>query len=109
MLLKNVIYRLRKKIEPDPTQPRYLLTESTLGYKFQPDGDPPARSNPHSENHLPVKTDKANNRDDRPARTIQSSSLEKQTYPVGRMKVKLPEFNVRHTSQLRPEMLLNPK
>lgn len=32
--LKNVIYRLRQKIEIDPTQPRYLQTVSGVGYKF---------------------------------------------------------------------------
>jgi DNA-binding response OmpR family regulator len=32
--LKNVVYRLRQKIENDPAQPRYLLTVSGMGYKF---------------------------------------------------------------------------
>jgi DNA-binding response OmpR family regulator len=32
--LKNVIYRLRRKIEVDPTQPCYLLTVPGVGYKF---------------------------------------------------------------------------
>ena len=30
--LKVFAYRLRRKIEPDPTQPRYLLTERGVGY-----------------------------------------------------------------------------
>lgn len=34
ILLKNLVYRLRRKIEPDPAQPRYLVTEANLGYKF---------------------------------------------------------------------------
>ena len=34
-ILKNLIYRLRRKIEPDPAQPRYLITEGTFGYLFQ--------------------------------------------------------------------------
>jgi two-component system OmpR family response regulator len=32
--LKNLIYRLRKKIEPDPEQPRYLRTVPGYGYSF---------------------------------------------------------------------------
>jgi DNA-binding response OmpR family regulator len=35
VLLKNVIYRLRRKIEPDAGQPRYIHTEAGVGYKFQ--------------------------------------------------------------------------
>ncbi len=33
-LLKNLVYRLRRKVEVDPSQPRTLLTEGSLGYKF---------------------------------------------------------------------------
>jgi DNA-binding response OmpR family regulator len=33
-LLKNVIYRLRRKIEPDPGQARYLQTVGRQGYVF---------------------------------------------------------------------------
>jgi two-component system response regulator MtrA len=33
-LLKNLVYRVRRKIEPDPSRPRYLLTEANGGYKF---------------------------------------------------------------------------
>jgi len=35
-LLKNVVYRLRRKIEPDPSQPRYIQTMAGEGYIFQP-------------------------------------------------------------------------
>ena len=35
-LLKNVVYRLRRKIEPDPSQPRYIQTATGGGYTFQP-------------------------------------------------------------------------
>lgn len=34
-VLKNLVYRIRRKIEPRPDQPRYLLTEGNYGYKFQ--------------------------------------------------------------------------
>jgi len=34
-VLKNTVSRLRKKIEPDPAHPTYLLTEPGHGYKFQ--------------------------------------------------------------------------
>jgi len=46
ILLKNLVYRLRRKIEPNPSQPCYLLTESSLGYRFRPEGE---RSMPASE------------------------------------------------------------
>ena len=35
-LLKQLVHRLRQKIEPDPQAPRYVLTESGEGYRFQP-------------------------------------------------------------------------
>lgn len=34
--LRVAINQLRKKIEPDPSQPRYLLTEPRVGYRFVP-------------------------------------------------------------------------
>lgn len=34
-LLKNVIYRLRRKIEPQPNSPVYIHTEVGLGYQFK--------------------------------------------------------------------------
>jgi len=37
--LRLYIAQLRKKIEPDPSRPRYLLTESGMGYRFLPDRD----------------------------------------------------------------------
>jgi two-component system KDP operon response regulator KdpE len=32
--LRVLIAHLRKKIEPNPAQPRYILTEPWLGYRF---------------------------------------------------------------------------
>jgi two-component system KDP operon response regulator KdpE len=32
--LWTLIAQLRKKIEPDPSQPRYLLSEPWVGYRF---------------------------------------------------------------------------
>ncbi len=36
VLLKNLVYCLRRKIEPDPSQPRYIQTVAGEGYSFQP-------------------------------------------------------------------------
>jgi two-component system, OmpR family, response regulator RegX3 len=36
-LLKNVIYRLRRKVETDPTEPRLIVTVPGIGYKFSAD------------------------------------------------------------------------
>ena len=34
--LRVFVGQLRKKIEPDPSEPKYLLTEPWIGYRFQP-------------------------------------------------------------------------
>jgi two-component system KDP operon response regulator KdpE len=34
--LRVLIGQLRKKVEPDPAEPRYLLTERWVGYRFEP-------------------------------------------------------------------------
>jgi two-component system KDP operon response regulator KdpE len=38
--LRLYLAQLRKKLESVPSQPRYLLTEPGMGYRFMPDGDP---------------------------------------------------------------------
>ena len=35
--LRLYMAQLRRKLEPDPARPRWLLTEPGLGYRFQPD------------------------------------------------------------------------
>jgi two-component system KDP operon response regulator KdpE len=37
--LRLYLAQLRKKLEPEPSHPRYLLTEPGMGYRFSPDGD----------------------------------------------------------------------
>jgi two-component system KDP operon response regulator KdpE len=34
--LRLYVNRLRRKLEPDPSRPRHLLTEPGMGYRFQP-------------------------------------------------------------------------
>jgi two-component system KDP operon response regulator KdpE len=34
--LRQCMAQLRKKLEPDPTRPRHLLTEPGRGYRFMP-------------------------------------------------------------------------
>jgi two-component system KDP operon response regulator KdpE len=38
--LRVVVTQLRKKIEAQPSRPRYLLTEPWVGYRLQLDADP---------------------------------------------------------------------
>ena len=37
--LRLYLSQLRKKLEPVPAEPRYLLTEAGMGYRFVPDED----------------------------------------------------------------------
>ena len=38
-LLKQLVHRLRLKIEPDVAEPRYLVTASGIGYVLRPAGE----------------------------------------------------------------------
>lgn len=40
--LRLYIAQLRKKLEPDPAHPRYLLTEAGMGYRLHTDSPPHA-------------------------------------------------------------------
>jgi len=42
--LRVFIGQLRRKVEPDPDKPRYILTEPLIGYRFEPDPVKPGRS-----------------------------------------------------------------
>jgi two-component system, OmpR family, KDP operon response regulator KdpE len=42
--LRVFVGQLRKKIEPDPSAPRYLATEPWVGYRFDPSGSSHLRS-----------------------------------------------------------------
>jgi two-component system KDP operon response regulator KdpE len=34
--LRVFVGQLRKKIEPNPAEPRYIITEPWIGYRFDP-------------------------------------------------------------------------
>jgi two-component system, OmpR family, KDP operon response regulator KdpE len=38
--LRLYLAQLRRKLEPDPSRPSYLLTETGMGYRFRPDDAP---------------------------------------------------------------------
>jgi two-component system KDP operon response regulator KdpE len=38
-----LVAQLRKKLEPDPAHPQYLISEPWVGYRFSADVDDPAR------------------------------------------------------------------
>jgi two-component system KDP operon response regulator KdpE len=42
--LRVFINQLRKKIEPDPTHPKYIHTDPWVGYRFEPTGPAPSKS-----------------------------------------------------------------
>jgi two-component system, OmpR family, KDP operon response regulator KdpE len=38
--LRVYLAQIRRKLEPDPANPRYFITEARMGYRFDPDGAP---------------------------------------------------------------------
>ena len=34
--LRVYLAQIRRKLEPDPSQPRYFITEPRIGYRFEP-------------------------------------------------------------------------
>jgi len=50
--LRVVINQLRKKIEKDPSQPKFILTEPWVGYRFQPPKAPVAKPASRSSRSL---------------------------------------------------------
>src|SRR5215471_16516571 len=42
--LRVYLAALRRKLEPNPSQPRYFVTEPGMGYRFEPDDAEPATS-----------------------------------------------------------------
>jgi len=46
--LRVYVGQLRKKLEPDPARPRYLLTEPGMGYRFAPGTNQAAPTGPRS-------------------------------------------------------------
>ncbi len=38
--LRVYLAQVRRKLEPDPAQPRYFITEAGLGYRFEPGDEP---------------------------------------------------------------------
>jgi two-component system KDP operon response regulator KdpE len=47
--LRVFIGQLRRKIEPDPDEPRYILTEPLIGYRFEPEAEKPAKTRKYNQ------------------------------------------------------------
>jgi two-component system KDP operon response regulator KdpE len=45
--LRSYIAQIRRKLEPEPSQPRYFITEAGMGYRFEP--SPENTSNPGND------------------------------------------------------------
>jgi two-component system KDP operon response regulator KdpE len=51
--LRLYMAQLRRKLEPDPARPRWLLTEPGMGYRFQPDPSAPGPAADGAVRHDP--------------------------------------------------------
>jgi DNA-binding winged helix-turn-helix (wHTH) protein len=108
-LLKNVVYRLRRKIEPDPGQPRYLLTESSLGYKFQAAGNEPGSTDSAQEGAFTESKTPPFVMADEPGPPRSGNAREKTRPRPGNTAAVLTEYRMRETGQLHEGFLLSRK
>jgi two-component system KDP operon response regulator KdpE len=46
--LRSYIAHIRRKLEPEPSQPRYFITEAGMGYRFEPASDEQTRDSDRS-------------------------------------------------------------
>jgi two-component system KDP operon response regulator KdpE len=53
--LRAYVKTLRKKIEDDPAQPRYILTEPWVGYRFQDPSDPERFTTQQDKSAVPTE------------------------------------------------------
>jgi two-component system KDP operon response regulator KdpE len=58
--LRLYMAQLRRKLEPDPARPRWLLTEPGMGYRFQPGADTAAQAAPPSGDRSSHALDESN-------------------------------------------------
>jgi two-component system KDP operon response regulator KdpE len=69
--LRLYMAQLRRKLEPDPARPRWLITEPGMGYRYQPPDQ--EREQEQEREQAPADPDRA----DRLARDPDGSALEK--------------------------------
>lgn len=65
-LVKQFIYRLRAKLEPNPSEPQYFVTIRGAGYAFEPDTRPDMRTPGRPSAEEQHESPRANNKQLRP-------------------------------------------